>query len=187
MSKCSECGKTIKGKESVYKDEETGEVFCGICYIKHLEKDIGIPEEDVADVEPVKTQSRKFVIVLLLGMILIISEIFILLEPSGGRAPARIPEKKEGAEEAGSIVTRIFFIRELLMNYKAKHKEYPFSLSLLTPEFIEPEIDDANIVYELEENLGFVLYSRDSEGEVLEPILSSKGKIELSELKTMFQ
>jgi len=110
----------------------------------------------------------------------------MLSETSGGRGPARIPEKKEGAEEAGSIATRILFVRELLMNYKAKHGEYPVALSLLTPEFIEPEINDANIVYELEGNFGFVLYSKDSEGEVLEPILSSKGKIKLSELKTIY-
>jgi hypothetical protein len=186
MSKCSECGKTIKGKDSVYKDEGTGEVFCGVCYIKHLEEDIGSPEEDILDIEPVKTQSRKFMIILILGIILIIAEILMLSETSGGRGPAHIPEKKEGAEEAGSIATRTLFIRELLMNYKAKHGEYPVALSLLTPEFIEPEINDANIVYELEGNFGFVLYSKDSEGEVLEPILSSKGKIELSELKTIY-
>jgi len=186
MSRCSECGKTIEGKDSVYKDEETGEVFCGVCYIKHLEEDIGNPEEEVVDIKPVKTQSRKFIIALIFGIMLIITEILILSDTSGGRGPVRVPEEKEGAQEAGSIATRIFFIKELLMNYKVKHGEFPVALSLLTPEFIEPEIKDVNIVYELEENFGFVLYSKDSEGEVMEPILSSKGQIELSELETIY-
>lgn len=186
MSKCSECGKTIKKKDSVYKDEESGEIFCGVCYIKHLEKDIEPPEEDFPDVEPVKTQSRKFLIILILGIMLIIAEILMLSDTGAGRGPVSIPEKKEGAQEAGSMATRIFFIKELLMNYKAKHGEFPVALSLLTPEFIDSEINDVSIVYELEENLGFVLYSKDSNGKAVGPVLSAKGEIELTKLKTIY-
>ena len=186
MSKCSECGKTIEKRDSVYKDEETDEVFCGVCYIKHLEEDIGNPEEEVLDIEPVKRQSRKFIIFLILGLLLIITEILILSDTGGGKGPVRIPEKKEGAQEAGSIATRMFFIKELLMNYDAKHGKFPIALSLLTPEFIEPEIEDENIFYELEENYGFVLYGKDSRGRAMKPVLSAKGEIELSKLKTIY-
>jgi hypothetical protein len=187
MAKCSECGKSIKVKDSVYKDEETNEVFCGVCYIKHLEESIGNPEEEVLDIEPVKTGSRKFIIVLILGIILIIAEILILSDTSGGKGPVRIPEKKEGAQEAGSIATRIFFIKELLINYDVKYGKFPITLSLLTPEFIEPEIEDENIFYELEENYGFVLYYKDSNGRAVNPVLSAKGEIELSKLKTIYR
>jgi hypothetical protein len=185
MAKCSECGKIIPKKDSVYKDEKTGDIFCGVCYIKHIEKDIGSSEE-VLDIKPVKKQSSKFVIFLLFGIILIIVEILMLSETGGGVVPARLPEKKEGVREAGIDATRIFFIHELLTNYKAKYGEFPVVLSLLTPEFVSPEIKDENIVYELAENLGFVLYNKNSKGEATEPILSAKGKIEISRLKTVF-
>ena len=95
---------------------------------------------------------------------MIIAEILILSDTGGGRGPASIPEKKEGAEESGSVATRNFFIKELLMNYNVKYGEFPITLSLLTPEFIEPEIEDVNIFYELVENYGFVLYGKDSKG-----------------------
>jgi hypothetical protein len=183
---CSECGKTIEGKDSVYKDEETGKIFCGVCYIKHLEEGIEDIEEEVLDVEPFKQGNRKFVIVLILGIILIITEVLILSYTGGGRRPARIPEKKEGAEETGSIAARIFFIKELLMNYKVKHGDFPIALSLLTPEFVESEIEDDNIFYELEESYGFVLYGKDSKGKAAPPVLSAKGEIELSKLKTIY-
>jgi len=186
MPKCSECGKKIKEGNSVYRDKEIGETFCGICYIKHLEEGIGNTEEEVLDIEPVKKGNRKFVIVLILGIIVIITEILMLSDTGGGRRPASIPEKKEGAEEAGSIATRIFFVKELLMNYKARHGDFPVALSLLTPEFVEPEIEDENIFYELEGNYGFVLYGKDSKGRAVNPVLSAKGEIELSKLKTIY-
>ena len=186
MPICSSCGKTIKSKDSVYKDEETDEVFCGICYIKHLEEGIENTEDEVLDIEPVKTRSRKFIIFLILGLILIIAEILILSDTGGGRGPARVPERKEGAQESGSTATRIFFIKELLMNYEVKHGDFPITLSLLTPEFVEPEIEDESIFYELEEDYGFVLYSKDSKGGATNPVLSAKGEIELSKLKTIF-
>lgn len=186
MPICSSCGKTIEKKNSVYKDEETDEVFCGICYIKHLEEGIENTGDEVLDIEPVKARSRKFVIFLILGIILIIAEILILSDTGGGRGPASIPEKKEGAQESGSIATRIFFIKELLMNYKVKHGDFPIALSLLTPEFVEPEIEDENIFYELEESYGFVLYSKDKKGKAVPPVLSAQGEIELSKLKTIY-
>ena len=185
MPKCSECGKKIKEGNSVYRDKEIGETFCGICYIKHLEEGIGNTEEEVLDIEPVKKGSRKFLIVIILGIILIIAEILILSDTGGGRSPAVLPQKKEGAEESGSIVTRIFFIKELLMNYKVKHGDFPVALSLLTPEFVEPEIEDENIFYKLEENYGFVLYGKDPKGKAMNPVLSAKGEIELSKLKAI--
>jgi hypothetical protein len=186
MPICSSCGKTVGNKDSVYKDEETDDVFCGICYIKHLEEGIEDTENEVLDLEPVKKRSQKFVIFLMLGIILIIAEILILSDTGGGKGPARVPERKEGAQESGSIATRIFFIKELLMNYEVKHGDFPITLSLLTPEFVEPEIEDENIFYELEESYGFVLYSKDSKGRAINPVLSAKGEIELSKLKTMF-
>ncbi len=185
MSKCSECGKTIAKRDSVYKDEETDEVYCGVCYIKHLEEDIESTGEEVLDVEPVKKQSRKFTIILILGIILIISEILILSDTSGGKAPARMPEKKEGVEETASIVTRIFFIHELLMTYKEKYDEFPEALSQLSPEFVAPEIKDESIVYEKIQDSGFILYRKDSEGRAMHPVLSAKGEIALSELKKL--
>ncbi|MEJ2354648.1 MAG: hypothetical protein P8Y62_01900, partial [candidate division WOR-3 bacterium] len=81
----------------------------------------------------------------------------------------------------------IFFIHELLMNYKAKNGEFPITLSLLTPDFVTPEIKDENIVYEKVENSGFILYGKNPEGEAEEPILSAKGKIEPSRLETILK
>jgi hypothetical protein len=185
MKECSECGKNIPKKDSVYKDEKTGEIFCSVCYIKHVEEDIGSPEE-VLDIKPVKKQNSKFVIFLLFGIILIIAEILMLSEAKGGVGPARLPEEKEERQEAGINATRIFFIHELLMNYQTKYDEFPADLSVLTPEFVDPEIKDENIVYEIVENLGFVLYNKNSRGETTEPVLSAKGKIEISRLKTIF-
>jgi hypothetical protein len=186
MSKCRECGKSIKEKDSFYKDGETGEIFCGVCYIKHLEKGIENTEEEVLEIKPVKKGSRKFAMVLILGIILIIAEMLILSDTGGGKHPARIPERKEGVREAGSIAARIFFIKELLINYKAKHGDFPVTLSLLTPEFVEPEIEDENIFYELKENYGFVLYGKDSKGRVVPPVLSAEGEVELSKLKAIY-
>ena len=186
MPKCSDCGKTIDKKDSVYKDEENGKIFCGICYIKHLEEDIDDIVPEIISPEPEKKQNKNFIIALAGGIILIIAEILILSDARGGSGPASLPEKKEGIEETGSIATRVFFIKELLLNYKKKNGEFPIALSLLTPEFIEPEIRDENIIYELAENLGFVLYSKDTKNKILEPILSAEGQIEPSELEAIF-
>jgi len=186
MTKCSECGKTIKSKDSIYKDEETDEVFCGVCYIKHLEEAIDDTEPEVFNTEPVKTQNRKYIIALGFGIILIIAEILILSDTRGGSGPARMPEKKEGVQEARTIATRIFFIKELLMNYKVKYGKFPIALSLLTPEFVEPEITDENIIYDTRKDLGFILFSKNSKGKTMEPVLSAKGVIELSRLKTIY-
>ena len=185
MFKCSDCGKTIKEKNSRYKDEETGKIFCGVCYIKHLEEGIE-NEEEVLNIEPVKKKNQKYAVFLILGIILIIAEILMFSGKGGGRLPPGMPKKKEGAEKSGSIATRMFFIKELLMNYKVKHGDFPISLSLLTPEFVEPEIEDGNIFYELEETYGFVLYAKDKKGKALLPVLSAKGEIELSKLKTIY-
>ena len=81
----------------------------------------------------------------------------------------------------------MFFIHELLLNYRAKHGEFPASLSLLTPEFVKQEIENENIVYETVEDSDFILYSKNSKGEAAEPVLSAKGSIEISKLKTMKQ
>jgi len=186
MSKCSDCGKTIDKKDSVYRDEENGKIFCGICYIQHLDEDIDDTEPEIISPEPEKKQNKNFIIALAGGIILIIAEILILSDARGGTGPASLPEKQEGIEETGSIATRVFFIKELLLNYKKKNGEFPIALSLLTPEFIELEITDESITYELVENLGFILYSKDAEGKVMEPILSAKGQIEPSELETIF-
>jgi hypothetical protein len=186
MPICSSCGKTIEKKDSVYKDEETDEVFCGICYIKHLEGDIGDADEEVLDIESAEKGSRKLVIFLILGIVLIIAEILLLSGAGGGRYPASIPEKKEGIQESGSIATRMFFIKELLMNYKVKYGNFPVALSLLTPEFVEPEIEDESMFYELEEVYGFILYSMDAKGRAMGPVLSAEGEIELSKLKTIY-
>jgi len=186
MSKCSDCGKTIDKKDSVYRDEETGKIFCGICYIQHLDEDIDDTEPEIISPEPEKKQNKNFIIALAGGIILIIVEILILSDARGGTGPASLPEKKEGIEETGSIATRVFFIKELLLNYKKENGEFPIALSLLTPEFIEPEIRDENIIYELVEDLGFILFSKDSEGKFMDPILSAKGQIEPSELETIF-
>ncbi len=186
MPKCSECGKTIEKKDSVYKDEETGKVFCGICYIKHLEEDIDDTGPEIISPEPEKKQNKNFIIALAGGIILIIIEILILSDARGGTGPASLPEKKEGVQETGSIATRVFFIKELLLNYKKENGEFPIALSLLTPEFIESEITDESITYELVENLGFILYSKDPKGKVMEPILSAEGQIKPSELEAIF-
>ena len=187
MKKCSECGKNIPEKDSVYKDEKTGEIFCGVCYIKHVEKDIESPEEEIPDIEPAKKQNWKFTVFFFAGIILIIAEILLLFGTKGGSVPARLPEKKAAEKESGINAARIFFIHELLMNYKAKNGEFPVALSLLSPDFVSTEIQDENIVYETVENLGFILYGKNPEGEALEPILSAKGKIEPSKLKNILQ
>lgn len=186
MSECSNCGKTIDKNDSVYKDEESGKIFCGVCYIQHLEEDIDDSEPEIAVPEPEKKQSRNFIIALAGGIILIIAEILILSDARGGSGSASLPEKQVGIQEKGSVATRLFFINELLMNYKAKNGEYPITLSLLTPEFVEPEIKDESIKYELVEDVGFVLYSKDNDDRALEPILSAKGQIKPSELETIF-
>lgn len=185
MSKCSKCGKTIDKNDSVYKDEETGKIFCGVCYIQHLEEDIDDSGSEIAIPEPEKKQNRNFIIALAGGIILIIAEILILSDTRGGTGPVSLPERQEGIQEKGSIATRVFFIKEILMNYKAKNGEFPITLSLLTPEFVEPEITDKSIKYELVEDLGFVLYSKDNDDKALEPILSAKGQLKPSELKTI--
>jgi transcription initiation factor TFIIIB Brf1 subunit/transcription initiation factor TFIIB len=185
MSECSKCGKTIDKNDSVYKDEETGKLFCGICYIQYLEKDIDDAEPEFVISEPEKKQNRNFIIALGGGIILIIAEILILSDARAGSGPASLPEKQDGIQEKGSIATRVFFIKELLMNYKAKKGEFPMALSLLTPEFVEPEITDESIKYELVEDLGFVLYSKDNDDRALEPILSAKGQLRPSELETI--
>ena len=187
MKKCSECGKDIPEKDSVYKDEKTGEIFCGVCYIKHVEKDIGSPEEEIPEIEPAKKQNWKFIVFLSLGIILIIAEILFLSGTKGGTGPVQLPPKKAEEQESGINASRIFFIHELLMNYKAKNGEFPATLSLLTPDFITPEIKDENIVYETVENLGFILYGKNTEGEAEEPILSEKGKIEPSRLEAILK
>jgi hypothetical protein len=186
MAECGKCGKTIEKRDAVYKDEETGEVFCGVCYIKHLEEDIGETEPEILSLEPEKKQNKNFIIALAGGIILIIIEIFILSDTIGGAGAASLPERRDGVQESGSIATRVFFIKELLLNYKKEKGKFPIALSLLTPEFVEPEIADESIKYELVENLGFVLYSKDSEGKLLEPILSAKGQIKPSELEKIF-
>lgn len=185
MPKCKDCGKNIKSKDSLYKDEKSGEILCGICHIKRLEEDLNDTDKEELDIEPAKTKNKKFIITLLLGIILIITEILILSDTSGGKAPARMPEKKGGVEETGSIVTRIFFIHELLMTYKARYGEFPEALSLLSPEFVDPEIKDESIVYEKIQDAGFILYSKDSEGRAMRPVLSAKGEIAISELKKL--
>jgi hypothetical protein len=186
MSKCSKCGKNIDKNDSVYKDEETGDFFCGVCYIQHLDKDIDDSGPEIVIPEPEQKRNKNFIIALAGGIMLIIAEILILSDTRGGTGPARLPEKQEGIQETGSIATRVFFIKELLLNYKKEKGEFPISLSLLTPEFVEPEITDESITYELEEDLGFVLYSKNSEGKFLEPILSARGRIEPSELRKVF-
>lgn len=183
MSKCSDCGKTIEKSDSVYKDDETGDIFCGVCYIRHLEEDIDDAEPEILSLETEKKKSKNFITALAGGIILIIAEILILSDARGGSGPARLPEKQEGVQESGSVATRVFFIKELLMNYKVKNGEYPIALSLLTPEFVEPEIKDESIMYELVENLGFVLYSKDNKDRILEPILSARGQVKPSELE----
>jgi hypothetical protein len=187
MKECSECGKDIPERDSVYRDEKTGEIFCGVCYIKHVEKDIKSIEEEIPEIEPVKKQNWKFIVFLSLGIILIIAEILLLSGTRGGTGPARLPEKKAEEQESGINAARIFFIHELLMNYKAKNGEFPITLSLLTPDFVTPEIKDENIVYEKVENSGFILYGKNPEGEAEEPILSAKGKIEPSRLETILK
>ena len=187
MKKCSECGKDIPEKDSVYKDEETGNIFCGVCYIKHVEKDIESPEEEIPDIEPEKKQNWKFIVFLSLGIILIIAEILLLSGARDGTLPAGLPEKKAEEQESGINAARIFFVHELVMNYKAKYGEFPITLSLLTPEFVTPEIKDDNMVYKTVKNLGFVLYHKNSGGEAVEPILSAKGKIEPLKLKKILQ
>jgi hypothetical protein len=186
MPKCKICGKNIKSKDSLYKDEKSGEILCGICHIKRLEEDLNSPDtEELESVESTKTKNKKFMITLVLGIILITAEILILSDTSGGKAPARMPEKRVGVEQTGSIVTRIFFIHELLMSYKAKYDEFPEALSQLSPEFIAPEIKDESIVYKKIPDLGFILYSKDSEGRAIQPVLSAKGEIAISELKKL--
>lgn len=185
MFKCKDCGKNIKSKDSLYKDEKTGEILCGICHIKRLEEDLNSSDTEELNIEPTKTKNKKFMITLVLGIILITAEILILSDASGGKAPARMPEKKEGVEKTGSIVTRISFINELLMTYKVKYGEFPEALSQLSPEFVEPEIEDESIVYEKIQDSGFILYSKDSEGRAMHPVLSAKGEIDLSELKKL--
>jgi predicted nucleic acid-binding Zn ribbon protein len=186
MAKCSECGKTIDKNDSVYKDEETGENFCGVCYIKHLEEDIGDTEPEIISPEPERKQNKNFIIAFTGGIILIIIEILILSDTRGGTGPVSLPKKQEGIQETGSIATRVFFIKELLLNYKKENGKFPIALSLLTPEFIESEITDESITYELVENLGFILYSKDPKGKVMEPILSAEGQIKPSELEAIF-
>jgi len=186
MKKCSECGKDIPEKDSVYKDDKTGEIFCGICYIKHVEKDIGSPEE-IPEIEPSKKQNWKFIVFLFLGIILIIAEILFLSETKGGTGPVQLPPKKTEEKESGINAARIFFIHELLMNYNAKNGEFPITLSLLTPDFVTPEIKNENIVYEKVADLGFILYAKNPENEAEEPILSAKGKIEPSKLETILK
>jgi hypothetical protein len=183
MPKCKDCGKNIKSKDSLYKDEESGEILCGICHIKRLEEDLNGTDKEELDIEPAERKSNKFIITLVLGIILIITEILILSDTSAGKTPARMPEKKEGVEETGSTVTRIFFVHELLMTYKEKYGEFPEALSLLSPEFVNPEIKDESIAYEKKQDSGFILYSKDSKGSAMRPVLSDKGEVDLSELK----
>jgi hypothetical protein len=185
MFKCKDCGKDIKSKDSLYKEEESGEILCGICHIKRLEKNLNDTDTEELDIEPTKTKNKKFLITLVLGLILITAEILILSNTSGGKAPARIPERKDGAEETGSIATRIFFISELLVTYKAKYGEFPEALSLLSPEFVDTEIKDESIVYEKKPDSGFILYSKDTKGHAMRPVLSAKGEISLSDLKKL--
>jgi hypothetical protein len=185
MSKCKDCGKNIKSKDSLYKDDESGDILCRICHIKRLEEDLNGKDTEESAGEPPKKKNKKFVITLVLGIILIIAEILILSDTSGGKAPARMPEKKEGVEKTGSIATRIFFINELIMTYKEKYGEFPEALSLLSPEFVEPEINDESIVYEKTKDSGFILYSKDPKGRAMRPVLSAKGEIDPSELKKL--
>jgi hypothetical protein len=185
MPKCKNCGKNIKSKDSLYKDEKSGEILCGICHIQRLEEDINSSDTEKLEREPTRTKSKKFMITLVLGIILITAEILILSDTSGGKAPARMPEKRAGVEKTGSIVTRIFFLHELLMTYKAKYDEFPEALSQLSPEFIDTEIKDESIVYEKIPDSGFILYNKDSEGRATQPVLSAKGEIAISELKKL--
>ena len=124
MSKCKNCGKTIDKNDSVYKDDKTGDIFCGVCYIKHLEEDIDETEPEILSLETENKKSKNFIAALAGGIILIIIEILILSDARGGSGPARLPEKREGVQERGSIATRVFTIKELLMNYNAKNGEY---------------------------------------------------------------
>jgi DNA-directed RNA polymerase subunit RPC12/RpoP len=183
MYKCYNCGKIIESKESVYK--EKGKILCNICHIKLLEESIDSKEPEVAEVTPPRAKNLKFMITLIFGVILIISEILLLSGKSGGKEPPGIPEKKEGSEKTGSIVTRMFFINELLITYKVKYGDFPETLSQLSPEFIEPEIKDESIVYEKKQDIGFILYTRDSEGRAIPPVLSGRGEIALAELKNL--
>jgi hypothetical protein len=92
MPKCKNCGKNIKSKDALYKDEKSGEILCGICHIQRLEEDINSSDTEKLEREPTRTKSKKFMITLVLGIILITAEILILSDTSGGKAPDEFPE-----------------------------------------------------------------------------------------------
>lgn len=169
---CSKCGKKLSPEDIGFVDKENSKIYCSSCTIEAAEEKI--PQENEA-VSYVRKKPVKLMVFFIVGLAIIVSEIFLLKSPE--KETAESLKKVELEKGKGKTITQVLQVNERIMMYNRKHEKFPENLLSLYPEFSEDYDIDEDIVYRESYEWGYLLYRTDSLGNILEPVLSAKGPL----------
>lgn len=186
---CSNCGKSLTKDEIGFVDKEKNLTFCRSCAINKIDEKVPTEQEEVIKKKKEKKQKAFVITVVIIGIVIVV-ELLMLFIPklfnlTKDQKPLRevigfIPNEVE--DPIGKLIN----LNNYILVYWDENNEYPDNINQIDPEALKDSEFLENIIYKKDDKFEYLLYRIDSNDEVLEPIFSFFGPINVEMMESGF-